>query len=115
MRVFGVVFTILSTVSLLIALAIFIAGSSVFIFVQLYQSVYEKGGFFAALLVMLPTVFLFSYAFLEVIKKMFLTVWNPEEEAKKFDLTEKVFLSILLYEISKFLIKRKNNKRGSCH
>lgn len=114
MRVFGIVFTILSTVSLLMALAIFIAGSSVFIFVQLYHSVYERGGFFQALLVMLPTVFLFSYAFLEVIKKMFLTIWNPEEEAKKLEITEKVFFSILFYEISKFLIKRKN-KRKSCH
>lgn len=110
MRVFGIVFTILSTVSLLTALAIFIAGSSIFIFEQLYHSVYERGGFFAALLVMLPAIFLFSYAFLQVIKKMFLTIWNPEEEARKFELTEKVFLSILLYEISKFLIKRKRKK-----
>jgi hypothetical protein len=111
MKISGIIFTVLASISLLFAIAFFIAGSLIFAFVQFYQYIFGIGEFWLALLIFIPSIFLFSYGALYGIKEIFMGGLGHDKKNKGMNLSTKFFLSVLLYELSKLFIKTNNKKK----
>jgi len=112
-----VVFSILSTIFLLSMTAVFAAGSLIFLMMQFYNYIFETSGFWIALGTVVPTVILFFCIFLQLIKHNFLRVPKSKEPKNKkpTSAVQKIVISVLVYELTRFISKLLHNHSDKKH
>lgn len=114
MKIFGSIFSILVVLSSLSCVAVFIAGSFIFLNIEIYQNIYEVSGPWMACLIVMILTLLFSYLAIEIIRLTFFSIFYKKDKDgnKSFlGLKDKTILFFLFYEILKFSLKRKSNRR----
>jgi len=95
---------------MMMAIALFIAGSLIFVIMELFQLIAESGDYIAAFLVVIPAIFLISCAFLAIVKKMFFTVWNEKREKERKLYLAKILLSFVAFQVTKFFLFNRKKK-----
>jgi hypothetical protein len=111
MKISTMIFSILTSIFMLLAVTIFAAETLIFIITQFYYYIFEVSGFWAAFLIVLLMILLLSCLFLELTKKTFVKTFKSNKEHKRYFLLKKLFTSIFVYELIKFFHRSRRNKQ----
>jgi hypothetical protein len=114
MRFLKIIFSILTVISLFFSLAIFIAGSLIFLNIQFYEQIHQLAGPWAAYSVILLEIILFSYAAIGLIGNMFHNIFYDKKSSNgsrsKDVIDKKILFGLLAYELLKLLYVNKSRK-----
>jgi len=116
MKLLKIVFSFLTIIFLLFSVAIFIAGSLIFLNIQLYNQIYQLSGFWIAFLTILLEIVIFFYVASVLIENMFHNIFdwkkssgeNPKEN--KGLISKQILFSVIIYELFKLLCINKSRK-----
>ncbi len=102
-------FSIISVIFFLWILAIFVAGSLIFLNVQIYNSLYEAEGMWITLGLIIAEIFIFFLVFLFLIRKSFFNIFRVKEKAK-LRMEEKAVLGFVVFEVLKYFYEKNRKK-----
>lgn len=110
------IFSIIIIIFLLFSVAIFVAGSLIFLNIQVYDQIYQLGGLWIACLMIVLEILIFSYGAIRLIKSMFCDIFNGKKSNKKnFNengnpINKKLLFGVLAYELLKLLYINKSRR-----
>ena len=114
MKLLKIIFSILTVIALFFFVAIFMAGSLIFLNIQFYDQIQQLGGPWIAFLVILLEIILLSYAAIGLIGNMFHNIFynkkNSSESERGSVIDKKFLLGLLAYELLKLLYINKSRR-----
>lgn len=118
MKFLAPLFPILISISLIGALAIFIAGTFIFLAVQAFYDIYFNNGVIVAYLGTIAGVMLFSCISYQMIKGAFRRSANKKKNLVEsgislFEPVATIIISVIVYEGLKFYLNRKSKNNST--